>query len=163
LNIPAVWIGLYAAGLGGEVIFWHPGIRACYRCLCARRYEAHQQAETSGASLDPTSHGATIFDVHLIDAIAGQIAIGLLTAGSDTRFGRLIDELGDRNFIQVQLDPHFQIGGREVIREMLSVPADKTRSSRGTQSSVAIPMAVKSFVGTASGIVAPFLPKLTAP
>lgn len=122
LNLPAVWIGLYAGGLGGEVIFWHPGIMACYRCLCAKRYEAHKRADANSTSLDPTSDGATIFDVQLVDAIAGQIAIGLLTRGSDTRYGRLVDELGDRNFIQVQLDPHFQIGGRDVIRQLLGVP-----------------------------------------
>ncbi len=124
LGIPAVWIGLYAGGLGGEIIFWHPDIDACFRCLCDRRYEAHQKATASGTILDPPSDGVTIFDVQLVDSIAGQIAIGLLTRGSDTRYGRLIGELGDRNFIQIKIDPRFEIAGRDVIREKLGIAVD---------------------------------------
>ena len=124
LGIPAVWIGLYAGGLGGEVIFWHSGIDACYRCLCSSRYQAHEKALAEGKSLDPPSDGATIFDVHLVDAIAGQITVALLTRGSDTRLGRLADELGDRNFIQVKLDPNFTVNGRDVLREQLGVTPD---------------------------------------
>lgn len=123
LGIPAVWIGLYAGGLGGEAIFWHPEIDACFRCLCARRYEAHAAASDRPGSLDPASEGATILDIHLVDAIAGQVAIGLLTRGTETRYGRLIDELGDRNFIQVKIDPGFQVAGRDVVRNVLGVPA----------------------------------------
>lgn len=121
LSIPAVWIGLYAGGLGGEVIFWHPEVDACFRCLCAKRYEAHARVSAGQVSLDPTSDGATIFDIHLVDAIAGQIAIGLLTRCSDTRYGRLIAGLGDRNFLQVKIDPGFEIGGRDVVGEVLGV------------------------------------------
>lgn len=125
LDIPAVWIGLYAGGLGGEVIFWHADIDACFRCLCDRRYEAHEKTIASGNNLDPPSDGVTIFDVQMVDSIAGQIAIGLLTRGSDTRYGRLIDELGDRNFIQIKIDPKFEIAGRDVIREKLGIAADR--------------------------------------
>lgn len=124
LSIPAVWIGLYAGGLGGEVIFWHPDIDACFRCLCVNRYAAHAQVVAGRTSLDPPSDGATIFDIHLVDAIAGQLAIGLLTRGSATRYGRLIDELGDRNFIQVKIDPGFQFAGRDVVRDKLGISAD---------------------------------------
>jgi len=122
LGIPAIWIGLYARGLGGEVIFWHPALDPCYRCLCAKRYDSHAQANP--AALDPPSDGATIFDVRLLDSIAGQLAIGLLTGGSDTRYGRLIDELGDRNFLQIKIDPACRIGSRDVVRELLGVRAD---------------------------------------
>jgi len=122
LGIPAVWIGLYAGGLGGEMIFWHDEIDACFRCLCSQRYRAHDGARAAGRDLDPPSDGVTILDVQLVDAIAGQIAIGLLTRGSDTRYGRLIDELGDRNLIQVKIDPHFEIAGRDVVREQLRIP-----------------------------------------
>lgn len=123
LGIPAVWIGLYAGGLGGEVIFWHPGIDACFRCLCERRYRAHDDAGKNQRPLDPPSTGVTLLDVELVDAIAGQIAIGLLTRGSETRYGRLIDELGDRNFLQVKIDSHFEIGGRDIVREQLGIAA----------------------------------------
>lgn len=124
LNVPALWIGLYAGGTGGEAIFWHPGIDACLRCLCPTRYEAHAVAEKEQRSLDPPSDGCTIFDVSLLDAIAGMLAMGLLTRGSDNRFGRLIDELGDRNFIQVQLDPSWNLAGVNPVRKYLGVADD---------------------------------------
>lgn len=123
-GIPALWIGLYAGGQGGEVIFWHPDLPACYRCLCANRYTAHAAEQAAGGTIDPASAGATIFDIHYLDAIAGQLAVGLLTRGADNRFGRLIDQLGDRNFIQVKIGPDFAWRGRDVLREQLGVPAD---------------------------------------
>lgn len=123
-NIPAVWIGLYEQGLGGEIVFWHPQLMACFRCLCAKRYELNQRAKNEARSLDPASAGVTVADVHLVDAIAAQLAIGLLTRGSATRYGRLIDALGDRNFIQVKIDPAFCFGSRDVVREVLGVPSD---------------------------------------
>ena len=124
LNTPAIWVGLYAGGLAGEVAWWAPHIDACFRCLMTKRYEAHAKAAQEGRSLDPPSDGCTIFDVSLLDAIAGMLAIGLLTRGSDNRFGRLIDELGDRNFLQVQLDPSWTFKGRNVIREQLGIAED---------------------------------------
>ncbi|HUY90317.1 MAG TPA: ThiF family adenylyltransferase [Pirellulales bacterium] len=123
-SVPALWIGLYAGGTAGEIIFWHPGIDACFRCLCAKRYEAQAVASNEQRSLDPASDGCTIFDVALLDAIVGMLAIGLLTRGSDNRFGRLIDELGDRNFLQVQLDPSWDFNGSSPVRKYLGVAAD---------------------------------------
>ena len=117
---PAVWGGLYAGGLGGEIIFWHSDIDACFRCLCSKRYQTHEAAQQS-TSLDPSSEGATIFDVAFLDAVAGMVALGLLTRGSDNRFGRLIDELGDRNFLQLSTDPGFRVAGRDVIGEQLGI------------------------------------------
>jgi molybdopterin/thiamine biosynthesis adenylyltransferase len=120
-NVPALWIGLYAGGTAGEIIFWHPDLDACFRCLCARRYEVQAAASKVQRSLDPASDGCTIFDVAMLDAIVGMLAIALLTRGSDNRFGRLIDELGDRNFIQVQLDPSWNLAGVNPVRKYLGV------------------------------------------
>lgn len=127
MNKPAMWIGLYPQGQAGEIVFWHPGVDACFRCLCHRRYEAHERAKGDGRRLDPTSEGCTIFDISLIDAIAGQIAVGLLTRGSPNRYGRIIDELGDRNFIQIQNDSQFAWNGRSLFREQLQIPAENDR------------------------------------
>ena len=121
---PAIWIGLYAAGAAGEIIWWTPGVDACYRCLLSKRYKAHVKATVLGASLDPPSQGTSIFAVSLVDAIAGMLAIGLLTRGADNRFGHLIDQLGNRNFLQVQLDPAWSLNGRNPVREHLGVAAD---------------------------------------
>lgn len=127
LNKPALWIGLYPQGHAGEVVFWHPGLDACFRCLCSKRYEVQAQAHEAGQRLDPSSDGCTIFDISLVDAIAGQIAVGLLTTGSPNRYGRIIDELGDRNFLQVQNDSQFAWNGRSLFREQLQVPPDNDR------------------------------------
>lgn len=124
LGKAAVWAGLYRGAGAGEAIWWLPDVPAlpCYRCLVPGRYAAHERAAGEGESLDAPSTGATILDIHLLDAIAGQLAIGLLTRGADNRFGRLIDQLGTRNMIQVKIDPTWSFGGRDVFREQLQVP-----------------------------------------
>lgn len=123
-GVPAMWIGIYEAAGAGEIVFWHLGIDACFRCLCAKRYALQAAAQREQKSADPPSDGCTIFDVSLVDAIAGMIALGLLTRGSDNRFGRLIDELGDRNFIQVQLVSGWTLGGVNPVRKYLDVADD---------------------------------------
>lgn len=124
-NTPAVFIGLYAGGAGGEVVWTNPqSLPCCFRCLCSGRYAAHEKADAAGKSLDPSSDGADIMSIRVPDAIAGQIILGLLTAGADNRFGRLIGQLGDRQFIQISLSPDFQVNGRDLVREKLGVPSD---------------------------------------
>lgn len=122
----ALFIGGYAGGMGGEIVFWRPGLPACFRCLLEARYFKQWMAAAmhGGIPLDPASDGTTIFDVSFLDAIAGHLALGLLTSGADNRFGRLIEELGDRNFIQVALSPDFNVNGVNVIRSKLGVPAE---------------------------------------
>lgn len=121
LNKPALWIGMYRAGRAGEIVYHVPGVTpACYRCICANRYRAFTSQATG--TTDPThipSTGGTIFDLHLVDAIAGQIAVGILTAGADNRYGRLIQQLGNRNFLQVKIDPEYRLGERDIFGEYL--------------------------------------------
>lgn len=118
LNIPAVFIGLYPSGQAGEVAWWRPGMPSCYRCLVPSRYEAHADG--------PRGHvnAGDIFSLQIVDGIAGAIALGLLTAGSDNRYGRLIEQLGDRQFLQIKLDPAWGWNGRDIIREELGIAAD---------------------------------------
>ena len=127
MNKRAVWIGLYANGVAGEIVFWHPGLDSCLRCLLSNRYAVHTNAKSDRKRLDPTSDGCTILDISLIDAIAGQIVIGQLTQGSPDRYGRIIDELGDRNFIQVQNDSQYAWNGRSLFREQLEIPPENDR------------------------------------
>lgn len=121
LNKPAMWLGLYRDGAGGEIIYTRPGPRkACYRCIASSRYAAfYEQAKTGDSGLAIPSSGAIIADLHFIDAIAAQIAIGILTAGADNRFGRLIDQLGDRNIIQCKLNPEFRLGEPDIFESHL--------------------------------------------
>lgn len=126
LGRPAIWIGLYREGRAGEIVYWAPPTtKACYRCICSSRYRAFY-AQSNGASVTNTSGGVnipstggTIFDLHLVDAIAGQIAVGILTAGADNRMGRLIHQLGNRNFLQIKSDPTYRLGNKDIFRQYL--------------------------------------------
>lgn len=124
-EVPAVLIGIYAGGLGGEVVWIDPlQFDCCFRCLCSSRYKAQEEAAKSGKTLDPPSDGADVFSVRIPDAIAGQLIVGLLTQGAPNRYGRLIEQMGQRQFIQIALSPEFQVNGRDVVRAELDVPND---------------------------------------
>ncbi|MBN2456394.1 MAG: ThiF family adenylyltransferase [Sedimentisphaerales bacterium] len=115
LQVPASFIGLYAGGRAGEVIFWYPGVTpACYRCICKSRYQAFTQGQGNVSST-----GGTIFDLRMVDAVAGQIDLGLLTRGEDNRYGHLIDQLGNRNLLQIKNDPTYTLNGRDIFRQYL--------------------------------------------
>lgn len=115
LRKPAVWIGMYAQGRAGEVIWYVPGVTpACFRCIASSRYQAFAEGHE-----DIPSDGGTIFDMHLVDAVAGAICLGILTRGANNRYGRLIEELDDRNLMQIKLDPNYTLGGRDIFREYL--------------------------------------------
>jgi len=120
-GVPAVFAGLFDGAKGGEVAFVVPGVTPCFRCLVSNRYAVHE-ARGGGRAIDPPSDGATVFDDAFIDVIAGHLALGLLTRGTGGRLGRLIDSLGDRNYIRVKVDPSDRWHGRDVVREKLQVP-----------------------------------------
>jgi hypothetical protein len=121
LGKPAVWIGIYREGRAGEIVYFVPGVTpACYRCICRSRYEAFaSQAQGEPNATQIPSAGATIFDLHLVDAIAGQIAVGILTAGADNRMGRLVQQLGRRNCLQVKSDPMYRLGDKDIFEKYL--------------------------------------------
>ena len=112
---PAMWIGLYQGGRAGEIVYYVPGLTpACYRCVCSSRYRAF-----ASGSVNITSAGGTILDLHLVDAIAGQIGVGILTRGASNRMGQLIDKLGDRNLLQVKIDPEYRLGDKDIFGQYL--------------------------------------------
>lgn len=115
LNRPALWIGMYQGGRAGEIVYYVPEVTpACYRCICSSRYEAFG---TGRASVSST--GGTILDLRLTDAVAGHIGIGILTRGADNRMGRLIEQLGDRNLLQVKIDPDYRLGDKDIFGHYL--------------------------------------------
>ncbi|MDB5328456.1 MAG: dinucleotide-utilizing enzyme [Phycisphaerales bacterium] len=122
LGKPALWIGLYQGARAGEIVYYSPGVtRACYRCICSGRYDAFER-QARGEAAPPVnvpSTGGTILDLHLVDAIAGQIAVGLLTAGAPNRMGRLIGQLDQRNLLQVKIDPEYTLNGRDIFGQYL--------------------------------------------
>lgn len=119
LKKPALWSGLYAGGRAGEVVFWRPGL-PCYRCLCSKRYADQDK----GVDVSQPAESADIFAVQYLDSVAGQIALGLLTAGANNNYGRLIEQLGDRNFIQLKMSTDWNFAGRDIFREQLGIAAD---------------------------------------
>jgi molybdopterin/thiamine biosynthesis adenylyltransferase len=121
LRKAALWIGLYREGRAGEIVYHVPGITAaCYRCICGSRYQAFTAQASRGADATHIpSTGGTILDLHLVDAVAGQIAVGILTAGADNRMGRLIGQLGKRNLLQVKSDPMYRLGDKDIFSQYL--------------------------------------------
>jgi hypothetical protein len=57
--------------------------------------------------------------MHLLDAIAGHLDVGILTRGADNRYGRLVDKLGNRNLLQVKNDPDYRLGDKDIFRQYL--------------------------------------------
>jgi len=62
--------------------------------------------------------------VQSLDCVAGQIALGRLTAGANNGYGRLIEHLGDRNFVQLKMFADWNFAGCDIFREQLGVSAD---------------------------------------
>lgn len=115
LKKPSLFIGLYRGGRAGEIIYWYPGLTpACYRCICASRYQAFANGQGN-----VSSDGSTIFDLRMVDSVAGQIALGLLTRGANNRYGNLIDKLGNRNLLQIKIDPDYKLGNKDIFRNYL--------------------------------------------
>lgn len=121
LKIPLVISGLYREGAGGEVFYWYPGL-PCYRDLCGARYAAHERGEATRSPSD----GADIFAMQHLDSITGMIVLGLLTRGADNFYGRLVDSLGDKNYIQIKIKD-WSWNGRDIVREQLQIPGDNDR------------------------------------
>lgn len=116
LGIPLVSVGSYAGGGAGEVFWFDPSIAglSCYAEMFPTRM-------IQAAAKQSSSSGITILDTGLIDSIGMAVVIGLLTKGSDSRFGRLLQRLGRRQFLQVILDPSWNYDGRDTIREALGI------------------------------------------
>lgn len=109
---PILNVSLYEGGGAGEIIYFVPKITpACCRCIAKNRYAYYAK----GHATRTPSDGATIFDLRMVDAVAGQIALGILTRGKDNRYGTLIEQLGDRNLIQIRNDPAWLLGGKKDI------------------------------------------------
>ncbi len=121
LQVPTMWIGVYGGAGGAEIVFWHPGLESCFRCVMEHRYRLQHEASENGVSLDPASDGTLFQDIMIVDGIAGHIALGLLTRGEDNYFGRLIDELGDRQFLQMKLRHDWLLRGQDPVRHVLGI------------------------------------------
>lgn len=103
LGVPFMASQMYMNGDAAEVCFSYPGVTAsCPRCMMESRYQAYKR----GYKNNITSSCSTIFSTQRVNALCGQIALMLLQYGSKkSRYGKMLDRVADRNFIQIKITP----------------------------------------------------------
>ncbi len=81
---PALFVGLYKAAEGGEVIFTIPDRTSCYLCATANRHKAELDLGRVSADGDYGSNGrvmgevALAADIHHVTSVAVKMALSLL-------------------------------------------------------------------------------------
>jgi proteasome lid subunit RPN8/RPN11 len=108
LGLPSLCAQVWHEGRGAEITFTYPGLTpACHHCILASRYQAY----ADGYVNDVTSAGTPIFATSRLNSIKGFLALALLHHGDDTsakagsRFTDLADRIGNRNLLQIRMDP----------------------------------------------------------
>lgn len=103
-GVPTLCAQVYAEGRGAELTFTYPGVTpACHRCILQRRYVAFLN---EGYSNTVTSDGTPISSTTRLNATKSFVAMALLHHGTThPRWGRTLERIGDRNLIQLRLDP----------------------------------------------------------
>jgi molybdopterin/thiamine biosynthesis adenylyltransferase len=125
LQKPALYLGLYERGEAGEIVVVHPAYHlSCYRCLMAKRYRAHEEAQGSDRILDPASDGTMIADLDILDGVAAKVALSLLHAETDAPIGNLFHSLGHRQLLQFKLSPEYTFAGRDILGQRLGIAPD---------------------------------------
>lgn len=105
-GIPSLCGQVYREGRGLEITFTHPEVTpACNRCILSSRYRYYIEQRQKN---DVTSDGTPIFATSRLNAIKGFVALAIIHHGSrHPRWGHLLERIGNRNLIQVRLDPDF--------------------------------------------------------
>jgi proteasome lid subunit RPN8/RPN11 len=108
LGLPTLCAQVYGSGRGAEITFTYPGVTpACGRCALSSRYRAYLE---EGFTNPVTSHGTPIFSTDRLNAIKGFIALAILHHGtSHPRWGGLLSRIGNRNLIQIRMDPDLEL------------------------------------------------------
>ncbi len=109
-GLPSLCAQVWQEGRGAEVTFTYPGLTsACHRCILSARYDAYLK---DGYRNTVTSHGTPIFATTRLNAIKGFIALALLhhdSTGSSSRFAGLAGRIGNRNMLQIRMDPDLAV------------------------------------------------------
>ena len=107
-GVPTVCAQVYAEGKGVELTFTYPGVTpACHRCILRSRYDAYLK---EGYTNTVTSDGTPISSTTRLNATKFVLAMTLLHHGTaHPRWGRLLERIGDRNLVQLRLDPDLEL------------------------------------------------------
>lgn len=103
-GVPTLCAQVYAEGRGVELTFTYPGVTpACHRCVLRSRYDAYLN---DGYTNTVTSDGTPISSTTRLNATKLVLAMAILHHGtSHQRWGRLLERIGNRNLVQLRLDP----------------------------------------------------------
>jgi hypothetical protein len=103
-GLPSLSAQVYREGRGAEITFTYPGVTpACHRCVLRSRYEAYLKR---GFRNDVTSDGTPIYTTTRLNALKGMITMAILHHGtSHPRWGGLLARIGNRNLVQIRMDP----------------------------------------------------------
>lgn len=106
LSLPSLSAQVYKEGRAAEVTFTHPDTTcACARCILSSRYKYYE----NGATNEVTSHGTPIFSTTRLNAIKGVIMLAIVHHSTNhPRWGPLLKRIGNRNLIQVRMDPDLE-------------------------------------------------------
>lgn len=126
LGLPTMLSAVYESGVGAELTWTHPDVsRACHRCALWCRYQAHLK---KGYKNTVTSHGTPIFATQRLSALEMIILMALVHHGTDhPRLGCLLERIGQRNLLQIRLDPEFSTKLGLRVFDKVFADADKER------------------------------------
>lgn len=96
---------MYQGGAAAELIFVYPGVtESCPRCLLRDRFEKYE----NGFENDVDSSACPIFATERMNSLKGYIALMILMykESPESRFNTMLDEVKDRNFVEIRMDPH---------------------------------------------------------
>lgn len=99
---------MYDKGAAAELMFIYPGVtEACPRCVLGKRFEMYE----NGFQNDVGSAGCPIFATEWMNAVKGYIALMLLMyhAAPGNPFDTMLDEVKNRNFVQIRFDPNLMV------------------------------------------------------
>lgn len=107
-GMPSLCAQMYERGRAAEITFTYPGVTpACHRCILQSRYEAYER----GFRNRVTSAGSPIFATTRVNSLMGSIATALLQVASEhEQWAHRLQRIGDRNLVQIRLDPDAPTG-----------------------------------------------------
>lgn len=125
-GLPSICAQVYAEGRAGEITFTYPGITpACHRCILTPRYR-HFLAKRQPNLV--TSHGTPIFATSRLNSLKGYILLAMLHHDTDhPRWGELLKRIGNRNLIQIRLDPDLDQSLQIRVFDRVFGPGDRER------------------------------------